>query len=115
MEAMLADPRVTWVEGHMCQFGTTAPISGQPGAVGYAKKPTRCMTSSRFVAEELNRYCDGSHDHVHLVAGKAAAAQVYPPELCKAMLRSTRKQKEFEQLSMVSTGAMNASKTESFI
>ena len=58
------------------------------------KKPTGFMTSSRFVAEELNKYCDGSHDHVHLMSGKlTAAAQVYPPDLCKAMLRGTRKQK----------------------
>ena len=42
--------------------------------------------------KELDRYCGGSHSHVHLVAGKAAAAKVYPPDLCKAILRGCRKQ-----------------------
>ena len=73
---LLGDPSVEWVDGHMCQFGMTAPMSGEwKGEIGHVMKP-RFMTSSRFVAAELNRYCDGSHDHVHLVAGKAAAAQV---------------------------------------
>ena len=44
MQEFLRDPRVRWVEGHMCQFGMTAPISGSED-VGYAKKPTGFMTS----------------------------------------------------------------------
>ena len=103
IQDLLKDPRVTWLEGHMCQFGMTAPVKGSQGDHGQVKKPTGFLTSSRFVAEELNRYCDGSHDHVHLVAGKAAAAQVYPPELCKAMLRGTAKQKQVDQSSRVAT------------
>ena len=71
----------------MCQFGMTSPITGPHGDVRHAKKPTGFLSSTRFVAEELNRYCDGSHDHAHLVAGKAASAKVYPPALCKAMKR----------------------------
>ena len=85
----------------MCQFGMTSSVPRWPGEVGYVKKPTGFMTSSRFVAEELNRYCDHSHDHVHLLAGKAAAAQVYPPDLCKAMLRGTAKQRRADVLSVV--------------
>ena len=76
----------------MCQFGMTAPIDSQSGDVGRVKKPTGFMTSSRHIAVELGRLCDKSHDHVHLMAGKAAAAQIYPPELCKAMLRGVARQ-----------------------
>ena len=71
----------------MCQFGMTSPITGSHGDVGHAKKPTGFLSISRFVAKELNRYCDGCHGNMHLVAGKVAAAQVYPPALCKAMKR----------------------------
>ena len=115
MKALFRDPRVIWVEGHMCQFGMTSPITGSDGQVGRVKKPTGFLSSSRFIAAELNRYCDGSHDHVHLVAGKAAAAQVYPPELCKAMLRGARKQKQADGLSRVSTTTMTEQNTRSFI
>ena len=94
MKELLRDPRVAWVEGHMCQFGMTSPIMGLRRDFGHVKKPTGFLSSSRFVAEELNRYCDGSHDHVHLMAGKAAAAQVYRPDLCKAMLRGIARQKK---------------------
>ena len=99
----------------MCQFGMTAPITGWKGEVGHVKKSTGFMSSSRFVAEELNRYCDGSHDHVHLVDGKAAAAQVYPPDLCRAMLRGTAKQKRADGLSLVSTGSMTSNRVQHFI
>ena len=99
----------------MCQFGMTSPITGSDGQVGHVKKPTGFLSSSRFIAAELNRYCDGSHDHVHLVAGKAAAAQVYPPELCKAMLRGTRKQKQADRSRTVSTTSMTEQKTRNFI
>ena len=45
--------------------------------------------------DELNKRCDSSfrHDHVALVAGRAAAAQVYPEELCRAIYRGIAKQK----------------------
>ena len=115
MKQLLRDPRAVWVEGHMWQFGMTAPITGSHGQVGHVKKPTGFLSSSRFIAAELNRYCDGSHDHVHLVAGKAAAAQVYPPDLCKAMLRGTRKQKQADMSRRVSTTSMTEQKTRNFI
>ena len=98
----------------MCQFGMTAPISGS-SEIGRVKKPTGFMSSSRYVAEELNKYCDGSHDHVHLVAGKAAAARVYPDDLCRAMLRGTAKQKKADQSGLLSTTTMTLNKTRSFV
>ena len=93
----------------------TYPITGSHGDVGRVKKPTGFLSSSRFVAEELNRYCDGSHDHVHLMAGKAAAAQVYPPDLCKAMLRGITRQKKADASLRVTTTLMTAQKTQNFI
>ena len=99
----------------MCQFGMASPITGSHGDVGHAKKPTGFLSSSRFVAEELNRYCDSSHDHVHLMAGKAAAAQVFPPDLCKVMLRGIARQKKLDASLRVATTSMTAQKTRYFI
>ena len=99
----------------MCQFGMTSPITGSHGDVGRVQKPTGFLSSSRFVAEELNRYCDGSHDHVRLMAGKAAVAQVYPPALCKAMLRGIARQEKADASLGAATTSMTAQKTRNFI
>ena len=44
--------------------------------MGLVKKPTGFMTSSKCIAKELDKKCDGGHSHVPLMAGRAAAAQV---------------------------------------
>ena len=54
---LLNDPRLNWVEGHMCAFDMTAPISGSNGEVGYAKKPTGFMTNSICIARKLTKRC----------------------------------------------------------
>ena len=61
-------------------------IDGINGARGPVKKPTGFMSSSKFIAAKLNRRCPGEHTHVHLMGGRAAAAQEYPPDLCKAII-----------------------------
>ena len=52
-----------------------------------AKKPTRFMTNSIEIHEELRRGCDGKHEHQQLVDGRAKAAARYPEKLCKAICR----------------------------
>ena len=64
--------------------------------MGLVKKTTGFVTSSRCFVVELNRKCDGGHDHVPLMAGRAAAAQVYPEMLCEACCRGVVRQKKFE-------------------
>ena len=69
--------------------------------MGLVKKPSGFMTSSRCVAKELDKRCDGGHSHVPLMAGRAAAAQVYPDMVCEA------KQKKFESSNIVTTGKLS--------
>ena len=76
--------------------------------MGLVKKLTGFMTSSRCIAEQLNRKCDGGHSHVPLVAGRAAAAQVYPDMLCEAICRGVVDQKKFDKLGMVTTGKLSS-------
>eukprot|EP00969_Alexandrium_andersonii_P142735 6310180-Alexandrium_andersonii.AAC.1 len=45
------------------------------------------MSSAGLVLSELGRKCTGGHQHTPLVSGRAAAAAVYPPQLCRAILR----------------------------
>ena len=58
-----------------------------------AKKPTRFMTNSRSIGQELRRKCDGAHSHQPLVDGRAKDAARYPPALCRAICRGIVKEK----------------------
>eukprot|EP00973_Karenia_brevis_P025635 3536728-Karenia_brevis.AAC.1 len=71
----------------------------------YVYKPTQFMTNSPAIAEQLSRKCSNydignnnhnHHRHVHLLNGRARKAQVYPPELCRAICRGLKYQKEWD-------------------
>ena len=68
---------------HQCMYGLT---SKDADGVAPAKKPTRILCSSIAVRDMLSLKCDGSHRHVQLISGRAAAAQEYPPDLCSAIV-----------------------------
>ena len=66
-------------------------------AVVLARKPTRFATNSPAIAEALNRRCLGQHSDIGLLGGRASAAAVYPPDLCRAICRGLREQKHRDQ------------------
>ena len=80
---------------HMCQYGMKTKVDGIELPV---IKPTRMMTSSPQMAKRLARICprrggDGHahcERHGHLLSGRAAAAAIYPPELCIQILKGIR-------------------------
>ena len=51
------------------------------------------MTNSQCIADELNKKCDGSHEHQALVSGRAKDAARYPEGLCRAVCRGLVKQR----------------------
>ena len=73
----------------MCAYGMKVGLE-------LNKKPTRFLTNSEFVAQELQRRCDGGHVHETL-GGKAALAARYPPELCAAIVRGLKKEMRAKQ------------------
>ena len=81
----------------MCQFLMTSLIERRGGEVGLVKKPNGFMSSSRFIFDELDKNCPGAHDHVPLVAGRAAGAAIYPKMVCKAICRGVARQKKHDQ------------------
>ena len=115
MQELLRDGRVHLVETHMCRFGMSSHLKEKDGDRGWVKKPTGFMTSSRCVADQLERRCDGRHDHVHLVGGRAAAAQVYPPALCQAMIKGIVMQKKVDAGRQISTPKMDTGQFKQFI
>ena len=58
----------------LCMFGlrTTCATAGGVVKEVFAKKPTKFMTNSARVAEELTRRCRGLHAHQRLMGGKRA-------------------------------------------
>ena len=84
---------------HMCRFGMESTLADRKTTAPVAK-PTRWLTSSRCVAERLNRRCLGGHQHAALISGRARAAQVYPPALCKAIVKGAADERAKEAKSV---------------
>ena len=83
--------------------------------MGLVKKPTGFMSSSGFILEELDKKCPGGHDHVPLVAGRAAWVAIYPKMLCEANCGGVARQKKHDQGSTVTTSKMTYMGVKSFI
>ena len=71
-------PGVERVRLDMCQYGMTSHWRHREGEVGPVIKPTGMLTNSPFLRLELSRRCPRDHEYVHLVGGRATAAQEYP-------------------------------------
>ena len=88
--ALLKDPRVGLIVADMCQFAMMR--KDREGIGQYILKPTRWMSNAPFVLHALKRRCDHGHDHLHLLSGRARAAQIYPERLCTAILKGLKRQ-----------------------
>ena len=89
MVELLAFGHAYVVNANMCQFGMT---SSDEDGEGLVFKPTKFATNCEAIANQLERKCHNSkidkpHRHVRLLQGRALAAQVYPPELCRAICK----------------------------
>ena len=73
-----------------------------------AKKPTRFMSNSWCILQELSIRCDHSHPHQPLMSGRAKDAAHYPDALCKAICRGLAKQQAYDRTGRVCSGAFNA-------
>lgn len=87
------------VVGVQCCYGLKA--KGEPG-MGPARKTIGVMTNSPRIALQLKRRRprrDGYyvHKHVHLDGGRAKAAQIYSPGLCRAVCKRLIKQFEADR------------------
>ena len=87
-------PQVGTVVGHQCQYGQTALSDN--GVRLPVRKATRWMSSAPEILARLGHKCRGGHRHQALIGGRAAAAAVYPPGLCRAILRGAEAQRRCE-------------------
>ena len=96
MEEMLNMPNVDSVIADQCMYGlVTRGVAGGPEMP--AKKPTRFVSNSWYILQELGIRCDHSHTHQHLVGGRAARAAEYPDLLCEAMCRGLVNQIRYDR------------------
>ena len=82
------------VVAHLCQYGLVTP--GPDGRPKPAQKPTRFLSSAPELLQRLGQRCTQDHEHQPLTGGRAAAAAIYPPALCRAMLRGIEAQRRRE-------------------
>ena len=87
MKRLLADDRCHTSIADLCAYGLTT--TNKKGKKVPARKKTKFLSSSREVLKKLDKRCDGKHEHGHFVDGKARAAALYPPELCRAIILGT--------------------------
>ena len=80
------------VRTDQCQFGLETPTDD--GGRALAKKPTRFMSNSKIMLQELDRKCGGGHAHQPLMGGRAANAAFYPKELLRAIVRGMAKTRD---------------------
>ena len=78
---------VVRVIGDLCQYGLKTTANG---VTGPARKRTGFLTNSPCIAQQLNLRCPNKagwmvHQHITLESGRTKVAQVYPPELCRAI------------------------------
>jgi hypothetical protein len=91
VKELRSHPQVREASAHQCCFGLVARDPG--GSTRPVLKPTRFLSSAPLLLQELARRCGGGHDHTRLLGGRrAAAAALYPPGLCRAILRGITKQ-----------------------
>ena len=46
------------------------------------------------------KICPGDQEHAHLIGGRAHGAQVYPPQLCKAIVAAIKLQKRWDAVGL---------------
>ena len=88
MQALLRQKNVDVVTSDQCMYGLMT--RGKNGDLVHAKKPTKWASSSPQMLARLQTRCDKSHDHQHLMGGRAKDAAYYSPELITEILRGMR-------------------------
>ena len=102
MKRFMLRPEVDATTIHMCAYGMKSEDDKGEGLV---KKATRIMSSSPEVLKRVEARCsneDGGpqHRHVHLIQGRAKAAQVYPRALGIKICEGIAAQKKLDSLGL---------------
>lgn len=89
MFEFMAKHHLVRIRSCMCRFGM---VSTDSTGTGLVKKPTGYLKNSAHIRRQLEVDCLGGHRHVHLMNVCAAAAQIDPEKLCRAILKGAKAQ-----------------------
>ena len=87
IQALMKEIQVMTITAHQCQYGLVTPSAENKEVTMPALKPTRFITNSQCMANQLSRRCGREHVHQPLVGNRCRDAAYYPLPLVKAMLR----------------------------
>ena len=86
---LIRSPLVHTVVADQSLYGLTTPAEGPTSERLPAMKPTRFMTNSVFMRDQLALRCDKSDVHQPLVVGQCRDAAFYPLQLVEAIFQGT--------------------------
>lgn len=97
------------VTGDQCRYGFKSHDGRRERP---ARKRTGFMTNPPCIAKKSELQCPNrkgrkEHDHVIFINGRARAAQVYPPECCRAMCEGFVEQLEVDRKGQFSIANVN--------
>ena len=94
MQRMLKREGVQVYEGDMCCYDLRQIVGGEEF---FVKKPTGFLTNSPCIGNALSLKCHGQHRHIELTGGgRTRRSEVYPDDLCRAILNGLVKQMEYD-------------------
>ena len=86
--------KVYVVKADQCAYGLVTPSADDPSQLLPALKPTKFLTNSKMMADQLMRRCSKDHTHHPLVGGRCKDAAMYPHGLVRAILKGIALQAE---------------------
>ena len=99
MESLASEPTVMQMCIDQCAYRL---VSKDGEGEAPAKKPTKFLTNSAALQQDLCKFCPGCKRHVNLVEGRAKAAQHYPKPLCRAVTRGIIEQARMDSRAVYS-------------
>ena len=87
IQKIMALPGIEYVDMDQCQYGLLTPSDADRSKLVPALKPTKWLTNSQVMSEQLSKRCDGSHQHQHLTGGRCKDAAFYPLPLVRSILK----------------------------
>ena len=106
LNELLEEPTVMRVRADQCMYGLTTPGPDRRTPMP-AMKPTAFLSNSWCVLSELSKICDHSHQHQHLMGGRARDAAIDPRLLCEAIARGYARQKKYDVRGKSCTGNLD--------
>ena len=95
MTKLLSMPGVNAVVTDQCMYNNLTVDENKEQ--GLSRKPTRFVSNSAAMLEELSLKCDGKHRHIPLEGGRAGKAAIYPLRLIRAIITGMARTREAEQ------------------